>query len=107
MANLQGGRRSRRHGALGVLARRPQPADSAGVCLELVGHAGAVLLLELCHGPVDELVVEVLTAQVGVASCGLHLLSFAAAKCENCAVPYEYYSAQLQWKFKTIHSFNT
>merc|ERR1712164_210770 len=54
---------------LGALAGSAQTAHGAGIA----GHVLLVLALELLGEVVDETVVEVLTAKVGVTSGGLHL----------------------------------
>lgn len=81
--HLEGGGGSRGNRALGVLARCPQAADGAGVGLELVGPAGAVDLLELRHGPVHHVVVEVLATEVGVAARGLNLVEVRPKGCKK------------------------
>lgn len=72
--HLEGGGRGRRHRSFSVLARCPQAADGAGVGLELVSPARAVLLLKLGHRPVYKLVVEVFAAEVRIAARGLNLI---------------------------------
>ena len=60
--------RRRRQRALGALAGRAQPSEGPLVALEVLLE----LALELGQEVVDHAVVEVLAAQVRVASRGLH-----------------------------------
>mmetsp|Transcript_25172 Transcript_25172/g.38994 ORF Transcript_25172/g.38994 Transcript_25172/m.38994 type:complete len:456 (-) Transcript_25172:222-1589(-) len=66
---LDGGLMGRGEDSLGLLALSSESSESSGV----LGDINAGLLLEVGHAEVDELVVEILSTEMGVTVGGLHL----------------------------------